>query len=187
MTGLRLFSENIAKPREDSSLTGHVANLRAPQIPNFETQALLPIVWVRPGSWGTKKGSSFLKGSDRALTMPTPSRTCGIEMLSLTRRLRRSITNYRHANLTLRSPAAFLQNESARFLDANSSWRRPAPNHRSERHALVLKRRGEPRGRRRRQAGKKFLPLGEVRPIDLSRVKIRPKMAIPNNYFESVA
>ncbi|KAF8291330.1 hypothetical protein TcYC6_0121160 [Trypanosoma cruzi] len=62
MTGLRLFLENIAKPREDSSLTGHVANLRAPQIPNFETQALLPIVWVRPGSWGTKKGSSFLEG-----------------------------------------------------------------------------------------------------------------------------
>ncbi|EKF29028.1 hypothetical protein MOQ_007206 [Trypanosoma cruzi marinkellei] len=44
MTGLFLISENIATHWEDSSLTGHLANLRVPQIPNFETQVLLPIM-----------------------------------------------------------------------------------------------------------------------------------------------
>ncbi|KAF8300005.1 hypothetical protein TcYC6_0062210 [Trypanosoma cruzi] len=62
MTGLRSVSRNIAKPWEDSSLTGHVANLRAPQVPNFETQVLPPIVWVRPGSLGASKGTSSLEG-----------------------------------------------------------------------------------------------------------------------------
>ncbi|RNC61343.1 hypothetical protein TcCL_ESM00846, partial [Trypanosoma cruzi] len=49
---------------EDSTLTGHVANLRAPQVPNCGTQVLPPIVWVRPGSWGSSKGSSSPKGSE---------------------------------------------------------------------------------------------------------------------------
>ncbi|KAF8289473.1 hypothetical protein TcYC6_0024490 [Trypanosoma cruzi] len=62
MTGLRLILGNIAKPWEDSGPTGHFANLRAPQVPNFETQVLLPIVWARPGSWGSIKGTSLLKG-----------------------------------------------------------------------------------------------------------------------------
>ncbi|RNC55666.1 hypothetical protein TcCL_ESM06815 [Trypanosoma cruzi] len=114
MTGLRLVSESTTKPWEDSSLTGHVANLRAPQIPNFETQALPSIVWVQPGSWGSSKGSSFPKKSDRSLNTPTPSRKCRIEALSFIRRWKRRITTYRCAKLTLRSPAAFLQNENAR-------------------------------------------------------------------------
>ncbi|KAF8299843.1 hypothetical protein TcYC6_0062760 [Trypanosoma cruzi] len=62
MTGLRLILGNIAKPWEDSSPTGHFANLRAPQVPNFENQLTLPIVWGRPGSWGASKGSSLLEG-----------------------------------------------------------------------------------------------------------------------------
>ncbi|KAF8275859.1 hypothetical protein TcYC6_0012320 [Trypanosoma cruzi] len=41
-TGLCLFHGLISKARQDSTLIGHIANLRAPRIPNFETQALLP-------------------------------------------------------------------------------------------------------------------------------------------------
>ncbi|KAF8299675.1 hypothetical protein TcYC6_0062690 [Trypanosoma cruzi] len=41
-TDLCLISESTAKPWQDVTLTGHVANLRAPQIPNFEAQVLLP-------------------------------------------------------------------------------------------------------------------------------------------------
>ncbi|KAF8289342.1 hypothetical protein TcYC6_0025750 [Trypanosoma cruzi] len=41
-TGLCLFHGPISKAWQDSTLIGHIANLRAPQIPNFETQALLP-------------------------------------------------------------------------------------------------------------------------------------------------
>ncbi|RNC36821.1 putative acid phosphatase [Trypanosoma cruzi] len=187
MTGLRLVSRNIAKPWGDSSPTGHVANPREPQVPNFETQVLPPIVWVRPGSWGSSKGSSLLKGGDRSLTAPTPSRTRRIEALSFIRGWKRRMTTYRRADLTLRSPAAFLQNENARSPGANSSWRRPAPNHRNERHASALERRSKPRGRRRRRAGEKPPPLGEVLQMDLSRVKIRPKMALQKNRVRRVA
>ncbi|PWV16258.1 putative Endonuclease-reverse transcriptase/Reverse transcriptase (RNA-dependent DNA polymerase) [Trypanosoma cruzi] len=48
-TGLRLVSGNIAKPWEDSSLAGHVANLRAPQVPRFEAQVILPIIGATRG------------------------------------------------------------------------------------------------------------------------------------------
>ncbi|EKG00469.1 glycine dehydrogenase [decarboxylating], putative,glycine cleavage system P-protein, putative [Trypanosoma cruzi] len=41
-TGLCLFHGPVSKALQDSTLAGHIANLRAPQIPNFETQALLP-------------------------------------------------------------------------------------------------------------------------------------------------
>ncbi|ESS55321.1 hypothetical protein TCDM_13217 [Trypanosoma cruzi Dm28c] len=41
-TGLCLFHGPLSKARQDSTLIEHIANLRAPQIPNFETQALLP-------------------------------------------------------------------------------------------------------------------------------------------------
>ncbi|ESS55665.1 hypothetical protein TCDM_12846 [Trypanosoma cruzi Dm28c] len=41
-TGLRLFHGPVSKAWQGSTLIGHIANLRAPQIPNFETQALLP-------------------------------------------------------------------------------------------------------------------------------------------------
>ncbi|EKG06107.1 hypothetical protein TCSYLVIO_002809 [Trypanosoma cruzi] len=41
-TGLCLFHGPISKARQDSTLIGHIANLRAPQIPNFEKQVLLP-------------------------------------------------------------------------------------------------------------------------------------------------
>ncbi|RNC32319.1 hypothetical protein TcCL_Unassigned05082, partial [Trypanosoma cruzi] len=41
-TGLCLFHGPVSKAWQDSTLFGHIANLRAPQIPNFETQALLP-------------------------------------------------------------------------------------------------------------------------------------------------
>ncbi|RNF19452.1 helicase-like protein [Trypanosoma cruzi] len=41
-TGLCLFHGPVSKAWQDSTLVGHIANLRAPQIPNFETQALLP-------------------------------------------------------------------------------------------------------------------------------------------------
>ncbi|EKF99791.1 hypothetical protein TCSYLVIO_009285, partial [Trypanosoma cruzi] len=40
--GLCLFHGPVSKAWQDSTLIGHIANLRAPQIPNFETQALLP-------------------------------------------------------------------------------------------------------------------------------------------------
>ncbi|KAF8277257.1 hypothetical protein TcYC6_0015930 [Trypanosoma cruzi] len=43
-TGLCLILGNITKPWEDSSLIGHIANLRAFQLPNFENQLILPIV-----------------------------------------------------------------------------------------------------------------------------------------------
>ncbi|RNF20825.1 helicase-like protein [Trypanosoma cruzi] len=41
-TGLCLFHGPVSKAWQDSTLIGHIANLRAPQIPNFETQVLLP-------------------------------------------------------------------------------------------------------------------------------------------------
>ncbi|ESS61212.1 hypothetical protein TCDM_11214 [Trypanosoma cruzi Dm28c] len=41
-TGLCLFHGPVSKAWQDSTLVGHIANLRAPQIPNFETQVLLP-------------------------------------------------------------------------------------------------------------------------------------------------
>ncbi|ESS54997.1 hypothetical protein TCDM_13560 [Trypanosoma cruzi Dm28c] len=41
-TDLCLFRGPVSKAWQDSTLIGHIANLRAPQIPNFETQALLP-------------------------------------------------------------------------------------------------------------------------------------------------
>ncbi|RNC57815.1 helicase-like protein [Trypanosoma cruzi] len=41
-TGLCLFHGPTSKARQDSTIIGHIANLRAPQIHNFETQALLP-------------------------------------------------------------------------------------------------------------------------------------------------
>ncbi|KAF8289601.1 hypothetical protein TcYC6_0035300 [Trypanosoma cruzi] len=41
-TGLCLFNGPISKAWQDSTIIGHIANLRAPQISNFETQVLLP-------------------------------------------------------------------------------------------------------------------------------------------------
>ncbi|EKG00668.1 hypothetical protein TCSYLVIO_008376, partial [Trypanosoma cruzi] len=41
-TGLCLLHGPVSKAWQDSTLVGHIANLRAPQIPNFEKQALLP-------------------------------------------------------------------------------------------------------------------------------------------------
>ncbi|KAF8278098.1 hypothetical protein TcBrA4_0118090 [Trypanosoma cruzi] len=40
-TGLCLLHGPVSKAWQDSTLIGHIANLRAPQIPNFETQVLL--------------------------------------------------------------------------------------------------------------------------------------------------
>ncbi|KAF8305459.1 hypothetical protein TcBrA4_0041230 [Trypanosoma cruzi] len=61
-TGLCLFRGPVSKAWQDSTLIGHIVSLRASQIPNFETQVLLPAMG-QPGSWGTNKGSSRLKGS----------------------------------------------------------------------------------------------------------------------------
>ncbi|RNC47762.1 putative glycine dehydrogenase, putative,glycine cleavage system P-protein [Trypanosoma cruzi] len=41
-TDLCLFHGPVSKAWQDSTIIGHIANLRAPQIPNFETHALLP-------------------------------------------------------------------------------------------------------------------------------------------------
>ncbi|KAF8284926.1 hypothetical protein TcBrA4_0042980 [Trypanosoma cruzi] len=41
-TGLCLFHGPVSKAWQDSTLVGHIVSLRAPQIPNFETQVLLP-------------------------------------------------------------------------------------------------------------------------------------------------
>ncbi|KAF5220789.1 helicase-like protein [Trypanosoma cruzi] len=41
-TGLCLFHGLVSKAWQDSTIIGHIANLRAPRIPNLETQALLP-------------------------------------------------------------------------------------------------------------------------------------------------
>ncbi|ESS60451.1 hypothetical protein TCDM_12027 [Trypanosoma cruzi Dm28c] len=41
-TGLCLFHGPVSKAWQDSTLVGHIASLRASQIPNFETQVLLP-------------------------------------------------------------------------------------------------------------------------------------------------
>ncbi|EKF26509.1 hypothetical protein MOQ_009791, partial [Trypanosoma cruzi marinkellei] len=43
-TGLCLISGSTAEPWRDSTVIGRIANLRAPQIPNFEAQVLLPIM-----------------------------------------------------------------------------------------------------------------------------------------------
>ncbi|KAF8285720.1 hypothetical protein TcYC6_0031510 [Trypanosoma cruzi] len=56
MTGLRLVSGNIAMHWEESTVAGHFANCRAPQVPNLEVRVLLPIVCVLPGSWGSSRG-----------------------------------------------------------------------------------------------------------------------------------
>ncbi|EKF29689.1 hypothetical protein MOQ_006513 [Trypanosoma cruzi marinkellei] len=108
MKGLRLISGNIAKHWEDLTVAVLVGNIWAPQAPNFETQMLLPIVWARPGSWGPCKDSSSLKGCVSAMTMPTPSWMCRIGVLSSTRRWKRRVISYRHADLTLRWPVTFL-------------------------------------------------------------------------------
>ncbi|RNC34543.1 helicase-like protein [Trypanosoma cruzi] len=44
MTGLRLTLGSIAKPWEDSGLTGHIANIRAFQVTNFGNQLILPVM-----------------------------------------------------------------------------------------------------------------------------------------------
>ncbi|KAF8297845.1 hypothetical protein TcBrA4_0065510 [Trypanosoma cruzi] len=41
-TGLCLFRGPVSKAWQDSTLVGHIVSLRASQIPNFETQVLLP-------------------------------------------------------------------------------------------------------------------------------------------------
>ncbi|RNC47677.1 helicase-like protein, partial [Trypanosoma cruzi] len=41
-TGLCLLHGPVSKAWQDSTLIGHIANLRAPQIPNFKTQVILP-------------------------------------------------------------------------------------------------------------------------------------------------
>ncbi|RNC56752.1 helicase-like protein [Trypanosoma cruzi] len=41
-TGLCLFHGPISKAWQGSTIIGNIANLRAPRIPNLETQALLP-------------------------------------------------------------------------------------------------------------------------------------------------
>ncbi|RNF00048.1 putative amino acid transporter, partial [Trypanosoma cruzi] len=56
MTGLRLVSGDIAMHWEELTIAGHFANRRAPQVPNFEVLVLLPIVFGRPGSWGSSRG-----------------------------------------------------------------------------------------------------------------------------------
>ncbi|KAF8284162.1 hypothetical protein TcBrA4_0060320 [Trypanosoma cruzi] len=57
MTCLRLISAKIAMHWEESTVAGHFADRRAFQVPNFDAQVLLPIVWGQPGSWGASKGS----------------------------------------------------------------------------------------------------------------------------------
>ncbi|RNC36168.1 putative amino acid transporter [Trypanosoma cruzi] len=52
MTCLRLISAKIARHWEGPTVAGHFSNCRAFQVPNFDVQLLLPIVWGRPGSWG---------------------------------------------------------------------------------------------------------------------------------------
>ncbi|RNC42012.1 putative trans-sialidase, partial [Trypanosoma cruzi] len=52
MTCLRLISGSIAKQLEGSTVAGHVADRRAFQVPNFDAQVLLPIVWGGPGVGG---------------------------------------------------------------------------------------------------------------------------------------
>ncbi|RNC32537.1 putative acid phosphatase [Trypanosoma cruzi] len=56
MTGLLLISGTIAKHWEDITVAGHLGNLWASRVPNFENQMLLPIVWGRLGSWESNKG-----------------------------------------------------------------------------------------------------------------------------------
>ncbi|RNF13455.1 putative profilin, partial [Trypanosoma cruzi] len=107
------ISGPTTKPWADSGLTGHVANPRAPQTPNFETQLLLPI--VGPGSWGPIEGSPSLKGSAWARTTPMPSRARGIETPSRTRRRKRRITAYRRAKLASRSPDGLLAERGRRY------------------------------------------------------------------------
>ncbi|KAF8275510.1 hypothetical protein TcBrA4_0138510 [Trypanosoma cruzi] len=46
MTGLRLASGDTAMHWEESTVAGHFANRRAPQVPNFEVRVLLSIVYV---------------------------------------------------------------------------------------------------------------------------------------------
>ncbi|KAF8280863.1 hypothetical protein TcBrA4_0094390 [Trypanosoma cruzi] len=64
MTGLRLVSGDIAMHWEESTVAGHFANRRAPQVPNFVVLVLLPIVCGLPGSWGSSSGWPLLEGRD---------------------------------------------------------------------------------------------------------------------------
>nr|AAN78336.1 TcC31.11 [Trypanosoma cruzi] len=61
ISGSRLISGNAAKHWEDSTLTGHIADLRAPQAPNFESQSLLPIMRAARES-GTRQGLTIAEG-----------------------------------------------------------------------------------------------------------------------------
>ncbi|RNC62159.1 peptide hydrolase, partial [Trypanosoma cruzi] len=61
INGLRLISGNTAKHWEDSTLMGHIANCRAPQKPNFETQVLLPIVGA-DRELGARQGLTIAEG-----------------------------------------------------------------------------------------------------------------------------
>ncbi|KAF8298736.1 TcC31.11 [Trypanosoma cruzi] len=59
--GSRWISGNTAKHWEDSTLTGHIADLRAPQVPNFESQFLLPIMRAAR-ELGARQGLTIAEG-----------------------------------------------------------------------------------------------------------------------------
>ncbi|RNC48651.1 hypothetical protein TcCL_NonESM01504, partial [Trypanosoma cruzi] len=61
ISGLRWISGNTAEHWEDSTFTGHIADLRAPQAPNFASQLLLPIMRAARES-GARQGLTIAEG-----------------------------------------------------------------------------------------------------------------------------
>ncbi|RNC40304.1 hypothetical protein TcCL_NonESM10229 [Trypanosoma cruzi] len=127
-----------------------------------------------------------------------PLLTLRIGVLSFIRRRKRRIITCRHADPTLRWPAAFLQKGNTHSPDVNSRWRLNAPNYRNantnwdwpmhnsmnERRALMQSKRSKPHGRRRGRAGRKHPPLGGIRLMDLTRIIIWPNPALPHKHIE---
>ncbi|EKF32526.1 acid phosphatase, putative [Trypanosoma cruzi marinkellei] len=150
MPGSCLISGTVAKHWVDSTLAGHIANLRAPQVINFEIQLLLPIVCGLPGSWESSKVCSLLKGP------------------RLVADYTNAVADVQNQNVQLYSQVG----EGAQLLVGTRiqqcGGRRP------------------PCGMRRRRAGDKPTPRGEGRQMELSRVKIWPRMALPHSHINRV-
>ncbi|KAF8275458.1 hypothetical protein TcBrA4_0137040 [Trypanosoma cruzi] len=93
-TGLCLFHGPVSKAWQDSTLIGHIASLRAPQIPNFETQALLPAMGAAR-ELGHQQGLITAERDRLNIDYANAVADCRIGMLSLTHSFRSRITTYR--------------------------------------------------------------------------------------------
>ncbi|RNC48560.1 hypothetical protein TcCL_NonESM01602 [Trypanosoma cruzi] len=90
--------------------------------------------------------------------MPTPSRKCGIGMLSFNFSCTERINTSQCVHPTLRWRTVLLRNENRRLQGANAIWRQPLPNPRNEGHVSVHWKRGL-------QLGVPIYPDGEKFPL----------------------